>query len=463
MVISAKLKRWLRRNGHVSGPAGHSTYQQKAAELLVSGELPTGLYKSLSDCEVNEMSKQATPEQVYGGRKSYNVKAPSSMYSEKRFTASHAKTGMPVVDPIRGRECESMSEGSKARAGVLLKALARKAGVWRGQLTEHEENLLSETAVEHDWCGHCFGEYHDRIGGDMGIKALIEDSTSGGIEIVPREFDADVITFPLLSGELFPLVDLKPVPRGRRIEGASISTPTMSWGGYDQSEIALFNTASMVAGIDTTIFAIDAAVEVGRDFLSDSPVAVGETLTALVGERLQAELDKVIATGNGTTQPEGLFTASGVTTVASDNGNVGPPTLNDYETLMFSIGKQYRRKDLAPVFVSNDTSYQRSRAIRIDPNVATTDQRPVFGLEAVNSYMTIDWPHKISNDLANTRIAFGCMKRYRMYRRLGLSIEWSQEGSYLKRHNLALLIVRGRFGGKVMDANAFAKIIDAQS
>src|SRR5690606_34534311 len=135
----------------------------------------------------------------------------------------------------------------------------------------------------------------------------------------------------------------KPVPRGRRIEGASISTPTMSWGGADNSTIDLFDTTAMVRAIDTTIFAIDGAVEVGRDFLSDSPIAVGETLTGLVGERLMNELDKVIANGNGSTQPEGLFQASGVSTISPDNTSSGPPTLDDYLDLLFGVAKQYRK------------------------------------------------------------------------------------------------------------------------
>lgn len=220
----------------------------------------------------------------------------------------------------------------------------------------------------------------------------------------------------------------------------------------------------MVSAIDTTIFPVTVAVEVGRDFLADSPANVGELLTAIIGERFRNELDKMIANGNGTTQPEGIFQKSGVSTVASDNGASGPPTLDDYESLMFTVGKQYRSPAMRPVFISNDTSYQRSRAIAIDTAATTTDQRPALApLTEINTYRTLGWGHKIENNLGNTAIGFGCMAKYRLYRRLGFSVEWHQGGTTLARKNMALLICRGRFGGQVVDARAFAKMSGAQS
>ena len=120
--------------------------------------------------------------------------------------------------------------------------------------TEHEHSRLDEGCEKQAWCGKIGSEFYDDIGGGgniggdsygpANVKALIDDSTSGGLEVVPVELDSDIITFPLLHGELFPMVDLKAVPRGRRIEGASIGTPTMSWGGGDDQSISLFNTAS---------------------------------------------------------------------------------------------------------------------------------------------------------------------------------------------------------------------------
>ncbi|MCA9109887.1 MAG: phage major capsid protein, partial [Planctomycetaceae bacterium] len=262
-----------------------------------------------------------------------------------------------------------------------------------------------------------------------------------------------------------PAVDIKPVPRGRRIEGASISTPTMAWGGGDGTSITPFTTTSMVAAIDTTIFTVDGAIEIGRDFLSDSAIDVGATLTALVGDRLMNELDKKIANGNGTTEIEGLFQKSGVATATPDNTTTGPPTLDDYYDLLFGVAKQYRKPAYNCAFVSNDTSFRRTRGIKID--VGTTDQRaalaPNMDASFFNTYSTLGWPHKIENNLANGYAGFFALKKYRLYRRLGMEMRFIDGGTTLAKANTILLVYRARYGGQLMDANAGIKWTNGQS
>lgn len=469
MIITPRLKQWLIDGGHIVPQAGEQTYKMTAARLLTAGTLTAETYRELSE----PMSTTSPdPTKVFnrnpGETRSIRVKAPGEAYDEMRYIVKHAKTGMPAHDPVYGRECRSMSEGSKARAGVLLKHLARRGGVLGEPASEHEAAMLAEMVEKQAWAGRIGIEDYDFIGGGARqVKALIDDNTSGGLEIVPIEFDSDIITFPLLTGELFPMVDLRPVPRGRRIEGASIGTPTVTWSGSgDNTEVTLFNTNAMVAAIDTTIFDVGGAVEVGRDFMSDSPVTVGEVLTQLVGERLSQTLDAVVAYGNGTTQPEGLFNASGVGTVTTDNGGSGPPTLADYIDLLFALPKQYRTPQNRVCFISNDTTYARSRAIRVDDG-GSTDQRPVLtsgDTTSFNTYSTLGFPQKIeNNNIPNTRCGIAAMARYRMYRRLGLEIRFETGGSYLARRNLALLVYRARFGGRLMDGSAFAKWTNGQS
>lgn len=80
-----------------------------------------------------------------------------------------------------------------------------------------------------------------------------------------------------------------------------------------------------------------------------------------------------------------------------------------------------------------------------------------------NDYKLLNWPYKIQNDIANNQIAFGALAKYRLYRRQGFEVRWVDGGKELARKNLILLIVRGRFGGKIVDGNAFAVMEDAQA
>lgn len=466
--VTSELIDWIIDHGHAV--AGQHTdiadpfWAKKTTELLLSGELQPDEYERLaarlSGVKSMATSTQDKAEKVFGGNGGVRVKAASEKFSEKRFVGRHVKTGGEIVNPFTGAATEQPSQRDFAKSGVLFKHLANRAGLGVS-LQTYERELLDEMATADPWAGTVGGEYG---AGFTGVKALLDDATSGGIEITPTWFDDAVVTFPLLSGELFPFVDVRDVPRGRRVEGGSIGNPTVSWGQGDNTEVSLFDTASLVAEINTTIFGAAVAIEIGRDFLSDAAVDVGSQLTKLVGERLAAELDKQIANGNGTSSPQGIFVASGLTTTTPDNGAGGVPTLNDYMTLMFSIGKQYRNPANRCAFLSNDVTYRRSRAIKIDTASPSTDQRPALApLTEISSYSSLGWRHAVQNDLTNQVCAFGALSKYRLYRRQGMEIRFEQGGATLARKNLVLLVARARFGGRVMDANAFAKWTTGQA
>jgi len=464
--VTPELIDWLLDNGHAE-PGQHTDiadpfWANKTTELLLSGELPPDTYTDLAARRVQGVKSMTTTtekaEKVFGGG-SVRVKAAAEKYSEKRFVGRHAKTGGEIVNPFTGAATEQPSQRDYAKAGCLFKHLAQRAGLGVS-LHGHERELLDEMATADPWAGTIGGEY---AAGFTGVKALLDDATSGGIEITPTWFDDAVVTFPLLSGELFPFVDVRDVPRGRRVEGGSIGNPTVSWGQGDNTEVSLFDTASLVAEINTTIFGAAVAIEIGRDFLSDAAVDVGSQLTRLVGERLAAARDKLIANGNGTNQPQGIFQASGLTTTTPDTPG-GTATLNDYITLMFSIGKQYRNPANKCAFLSNDTTYQRSRSIKIDTASPSTDQRPALApLTEISSYSSLGWRHAVQNDLTSPVCAFGALSKYRLYRRQGMEIRFEQGGATLARKNLVLLVARARFGGRVMDASAFAKWTTGQA
>jgi HK97 family phage major capsid protein len=240
----------------------------------------------------------------------------------------------------------------------------------------------------------------------------------------------------------------------------------VNWGTAEGTEIAMFDTSALIAALSTSIFNVTAAIEVGRDHLADSPADVGRLLVQQTGQKLASELDRVVAAGNGTSEPTGIATASGTTTVHSANNTTGPALVADYSGLLFGIAKQYRGAALRCAYLTNDTTYQRSRAIRVDPHSlgSTVNQTPLLSdINSFNEYRSMGFPHKINNALGNSTAIFGAMAKYRMYRRLGFEVRWVTEGAELARRNTAMLIVRGRFGGQPVDGNAFCVMPDAQS
>ena len=385
------------------------------------------------------------------------VKDPSERLSAKKYSVK-GKDGNPLL--YGGKAVETASEKDNAVVGCWFKRLMQKSGV-PVVFTEFERSLLAETVQKGKWCGEVGGVYYG--GGDASdfvpnatVKALLDDTVSGGLFLAPVEFDSNVVTFPLLHGEIFPLVDVVPVT-GRRIQGATVGNVSMTWGTAAGSAITPFNTSALVAELATPVYPLSGAIEISNELMNDSPVNIGATVTMLYAERQKAELDRVIIAGNGTNEPLGITNTSGLVSVSADNGNAGPPTVSDYEGLIFSVAKQYRAKEWMPAFVANDTSYRRARGIQ----VGAADERRVFGMDH-QSYQLLDYPFRISNDVANSRILFGCWKRYRMYQRLGSEVTVTREGRQLALTNQTLVVVRSRFGGRPVDANAFALCSDAQ-
>lgn len=403
--------------------------------------------------EEKDMSTASTEraERIFSGG-SLRVKNPSESYSTKRWEAKHTKMGCPVFDEF-GNQATKPSQLSMAKTGVLIRQALRRAGLHLEQ-SDHEKALWAEMLERDTWHGFDGPPDESRIYSNGAAKAaIIDDSTSGAIHIVPEEFDADLVSTPLLGGELFPRCDIKPC-KTRRIAGASIGTPTMSWGGGDGVSGSIFDSTSLIDDIDTDVHVVSLFIEIGRDTLADSPIELGSVVTALAGERLKKELDRVVAEGAGVTEPLGIMTASGTTSVSFSSAAA---SVDKYLSLLFSVPKAQR--DESFVLCGNETSYRRARSIQTG---VTGDTRLVFGM-GVEDFRVFDRPYAISVDLANTQLFAGSMKSYRVFRRLGLSVEVQTQGSTLTTANKILIAIRGRYGGRPVRPSSFGVVTDAQA
>jgi HK97 family phage major capsid protein len=387
----------------------------------------------------------------------------------------HPMAGQRAIHMENGfrKEINHASEFEKKIHNAFFKMLIESATDHRDiphrlKMTEEDNHCLTYAFHEVKW-GGTLGDFenpHTQINGDRltdrDRKAIIDDSGTGGINIAPITFDEAIIQTPLLFGEFFPSVNVVPVNRGRRVEGGTISNVTMNSSGAqgDASTITLETTASFIGSFNTNIFVVDGAIELGLDFLSDTPIDVTSILIEQYGRVLMVYLDEQIAIGDGTTEPEGIMVASGTTNIATTNGNTGPPTVGDYEGLMFGVGKAFKQGHPMNriLFGGSETSYQRVRGIA----VGTTDQRRVFGMDE-ESYELFEHPYGVGGGLANTQLFFGVMPRYRMYKRLGLQILTTTEGKELTLDNLLLITARARYGGQIEDGSAFAVSTDAQT
>ena len=394
----------------------------------------------------------------------YSTTKSAMLYPETTKSGqAHPNAGRPVKDFTDGRSLDEPSELDKAVAGAWGQFMtqAAKTGsktIAFAQLPQHTKELVCHAIENEKWGGSSdggdFSDIDNRKLTPSEQKALIDDSTSGGLEAAPIVFDDQVISAPLLYGELYPLVNVVNLDRGRRVEGVATGNVTASWGGVDDTAISLFNTASYVSAFDTTIFRWEGAIRIGLDFLSDTPINFGAHITAQYGERLLEDLDDVIAAGNGTTQPEGVINKSGTTSVTFS----ATTSLGNYESLRFGVPKNEHRPNVkgSAVFIGTETSYQRARAIP----VGTGDARRLGGMD-YDSYSWMQRPYKINESLTNAQICYVLLARYRMYRRRGLTMRTSTEGDTLIRNNEMLMVAMARYGGQLERGAVAAVTTDA--
>ena len=432
------------------------------------------------------------------GTPTVNVKGAWEQYDGTKSVATyplvtkkgsaHPRAGQTIVDGVgdAARTLQTPSELDKACNGVFFKWRAALGG-HSGQMPQalrfngdpkalkgetHDEQVMLYMLHEKQWCGVVGGEYSDssdysrgvvnRKLTDMEIKQVIDDTTSGGQYITPITYDENVVLPVLLYGEFAPYVTMTPITRGRRVESAVIGQLSTNSGGGDGTDITLTTTTGFITAFNTVIYTGDLGIDLGLDMLSDSVVNLGEILTAQAGEQMMEWLDEQICVGDGTSEPEGITVASGTSSVTHSSA---APTLGKYVEHFLSVGKQYLQgTDPSQIrFGGTQTSYLRARSIA----VGSSDARLVFGGEGNSGLADYTlfgrYPYGINAALGNTKVFFGNLKHYQMYRRLGMEIRTTTEGRTNLRANKMTMVARWRFGGQVRHAAAFTYASDAQA
>ena len=445
------------------------------------GQNPAGTGQGGATDEVHIRMKAAVERYEDTKTGAYYSKSANE-YNQKRFGNEALR-----LHGDAGRTLNMETDRQMAVAGAWFKHLMRKQLRSKGiavkphwQPSEHEQQLLAYTANECKFVGpigyRSDSERHTRGWGDsdfefdgekahndLHVKTLLDDSTSGGLEAVPIEFDDLAILTPLLNGELFPLVNLINVSR-RRIEAAVIGNPITSWGPNSGTAIGLFNTDSFISAFDNNVYPITGAMEIGLDFLADSPLNVGQLILRNYGQRFLQEMDNVIVTGDGSTQPEGIMNASGVATVTPGSGALAAPQIGDYEGLIFGIPKEFKQEaglgaGSRLAFFGTETSYSRARGIPVD---SSSDERRIFGLNEL-SYTLFGFRYAINESLTNSQSGMFAANRYRMYRRQGIETTIVSDDWDLVRQNKQGIAVRARFGGALDHSSAAVKITAGQA
>ena len=277
-------------------------------------------------------------------------------------------------------------------------------------------------------------------------KALSEGTDSAGGYLVPTEYRAELIRrLPELS-ELFPHVRRVPVISDSGEYPKLDSDVTITWGRAENAAVTESDPA--FTHLAWTVRNMSAITYLSRELVSDANPNIVETITALFSEAVAAERDKMIAIGggSGSSQPEGIYSAAGLSSVAVG----GSLTYEKLVELKFTLKRKYHR---SARWLFSSTNLQRITSITDDNGL------PIFrdALVAGETPRILGKMYSIQDDLPDSVIFFGDLTHYLWFDRESMVIESTASGGdTFKKHQVAVKVVE-RCDGKLALSEAFAK------
>jgi len=397
--------------------------------------------------------------QTAGGQS--RAKYKSESYSATKAVGRHAKYGHEVKAPTTTTEfAMTPSELDHAKLGCLWKTLLAQNGVevvWR----DHERQLQHEIFTRDRWFAWVGDEkvcYRGHPAAGQKASLLNDTDTSYGGYLVPEWYDDLIVHDVILHSELLPYVTIRDIPFGTQIRTPVVGSPTVVSGLTEGSAADLFDCTGLVSRLSPTVTDCGTYLTLGRNLLADCPlVDLGQDLLTVIGQKYSEWCDNQIANGDGSTEPEGIFTKSGTTSVASTNGTAGPMTVADVENLCFGVPVARRRLGNC-AYVCNDTMYRRARQVP----VGASDARRIFGMDH-QRYMLLEYPCRIESHISNGAMAFVHLPSYRFYRRGTPIMQIEGRGRTLTLANEVLVYLRARQGGHLVAGEAAAVAADFDS
>lgn len=279
----------------------------------------------------------------------------------------------------------------------------------------------------------------------VALKALSEGSDADGGYLFPNEFMTELIEDLPNINVMRQYVRIIPMRRDKMDISTLVSGPKVTW----TAENAAKSTTSAHFGTkQLTAFKMAAILYSSDELVEDSDSTdIVSTIIRLFTEAIADEEEKVIWTGNGTTQPQGLT----VGTVGGTVTGTGVP-FNDVLALFYALPAKYRKN--AAFFANDYTTLQLSKVRDTagqyiwNPSRVTGTPDTLLGKPLVNS----DW-------VPNNQIYFGDLKAgYFLGDRKRITVKVSNDTETAFTKDQTAIRVVERIGGLIVLSAAIRKL-----
>lgn len=332
------------------------------------------------------------------------------------------------------------------------------------QGTDYAEAVPNE--VWHDLIvGICLGKDYCRIDdvkfllspeGQARIKAMVGSSDAAGGYAIPTGFAAEIIALEMELSELFPYVTVEPVlvRSGNRPREDTAASAT--WDDTENSENSAESDPTL-GQFSWTAHKCKAFTYVSDELEQESPSGIANFVKRRLSEIFRNEIDKVLAIGNGSTQPTGLYSSSDISAVS---GVTGTLTFKMVRKLRFGLKNKWIQNDGAG-------ATRKNRSTRFVCNQATwgwvegledTAGNPVFKTDPNSDapVMPFGFPPSIQDNMPDGHIIFGNLRHYQVSRLEQITIASDNGGDNFRKDRICIK-ARQRLDGNLTRGDAFKK------
>jgi len=323
-----------------------------------------------------------------------------------------------------------------------LDKVARKTGLWGGEDVPPE---VTRKELADAFVTACVLKAAGIQPTGIYQKALSEATDAAGGYLTPDGFRTELIKRAAELSELYPYVRKVPVNTDSG-NGPSLSTDvSITWGTAENT--ALTETDPAFGQVTWSISKMSALTYISRELVSDSNPGIIQVVTELFQEAIAAERDKRIAVGTGSSQPEGLVSASGISTVSGCSGTL---TYAKLVTLKYGLARKYHKR--ARWIMGETTLGWISKLV--DNNGQPLIRDPLVSGEPP---LILGLPYSTQVNIDDGLIIIGDLGYYFWFDRQQMVIESTTVGGdTFEKHQVGLKVVE-RCDGKVALAEAFKK------
>lgn len=374
------------------------------------------------------------------------VKDGEDEEGEKAIQAEAQKIGASLAKSFleqfggQGKGSSVADEVAKAMGNFMPQDAKLKKILGGKDLVRDAASLTKEEKI--------VGFYHALVtNNEYALKALSEGTAADGGYLFPNEFMNELVRALPEFNVMRNWVRIVPMKRDVMDIATLVSGPKVFW----TAENAAKTTTSAHFGTDTlTARKLAAILYASDELIEDSDIFdVVQLIIQLFAEEIGREEEKVIWTGNNTTQPEGIDAANAVPS-AGAAGGLG--TFNHVLDLYYALPAQYRQN---AAFFMNDNTARLVSKLR-DTNGQYLWQPSVKdgGNETLRGK-----PVVISNWVPDGKIYFGDLKRaYFLGDRKRMTVKVSQETETAFTRDQTAIRVVARIGGALVLPSA-ARVI----